>query len=669
MGNILYNFIEGYKAEGKSTYDIWKAAGNEGGAAEFLEFLRNGVDGINIAKIETATSQDGLNNIVTITMSNGEKHEFTVKNGEKGDKGGVFDKLSELTNDAGFITNTEVVNAVSAHNTASDTHTDIRDLILGLTTRLNTLVDSDDTTLDQMSEIIAYIKSNKSLIESITTSKVSVSDIVDNLTTNESAKVLSAAQGVSIKSLLDALQTEMSTVKKSVSDGKTSVANAITAQGLTTATDAEFATMATNIGTVATNKYNAGVSDTKVGNVDATDVLTGKTFTNASGVGITGTMRNNGAVSQSLNCGESYTILAGYHNGSGIITANSLVSQTDATATADKIIEGETAWVNGVKITGTAKEAPPNGKVWTQSNITSGSIAQVQYANGIWVAGSSYSKKGLYYSIDGINWTQSNVINGRFYTICNANGIWVAGGDSLSIYYSTDGKTWYESDSGICACYDIYTNDTIWVASCTNRVLYSMDGKTWTTTNKNFTFYKSRYANGVWVSSTSYGNYYSTDGIDWLECNNSFNTISRYIYYANGIWLDGTQTGDAGIIYSTDGINWVQSNITSGNCNCIYYANGLYVIGMGSSGLYYSEDGINWVQSNITTYQFSFIYNANGLWVACSSHRYSIFYSQDGKIWTMEETLHKAFGPICNANGIWVAGSDNSEGFFYSKSS
>ena len=35
------------------------------------------------------------------------------------------------------------------------------DLITGLTTRLNTLADSDDTTLDQMSEIVEYIKSNK----------------------------------------------------------------------------------------------------------------------------------------------------------------------------------------------------------------------------------------------------------------------------------------------------------------------------------------------------------------------------------------------------------------------------------------------------------------------------------------------------------------------------
>lgn len=94
---------------------------------------------------------------------------------------------------------------VSAHNTATDAHNDIRLLIEGLTTRLNALADSDDTTLDQMSEVVAYIKSNKSLIDAIMTSKISVSDIIDNLTTNVSNKPLSAAQGVALKALIDGI--------------------------------------------------------------------------------------------------------------------------------------------------------------------------------------------------------------------------------------------------------------------------------------------------------------------------------------------------------------------------------------------------------------------------------------------------------------------------------
>ena len=98
---------------------------------------------------------------------------------------------------------------VAAHNTGADTHSDIRVLIQGLTDRLNALADSDDTTLDQLSEVVSYIKSNRTLIEAITTSKVSVADIVDNLTTNVSNKPLSAAQGVALKALIDALTEAM----------------------------------------------------------------------------------------------------------------------------------------------------------------------------------------------------------------------------------------------------------------------------------------------------------------------------------------------------------------------------------------------------------------------------------------------------------------------------
>ena len=96
---------------------------------------------------------------------------------------------------------------MSAHNTGANSHSDIRLLIQGLTERLNALADSDDTTLDQLSEVVAYIKANRDLISSVTTSKVNVTDIIDNLTTNVSNKPLSAAQGVALKALIDALSS------------------------------------------------------------------------------------------------------------------------------------------------------------------------------------------------------------------------------------------------------------------------------------------------------------------------------------------------------------------------------------------------------------------------------------------------------------------------------
>ena len=95
--------------------------------------------------------------------------------------------------------------AVSSHNTNTSSHNDIRLLIEGLTSRLNALANSDDTTLDQMAEVVEYIKDNRELLEQVTTGKVSVTDIVDNLTTNTASKPLSAKQGVALKALIDAI--------------------------------------------------------------------------------------------------------------------------------------------------------------------------------------------------------------------------------------------------------------------------------------------------------------------------------------------------------------------------------------------------------------------------------------------------------------------------------
>ena len=95
---------------------------------------------------------------------------------------------------------------VSSHNVETDSHNDIRLLISSITERLNALANSDDTTLDQMAEVVAYIKDNRELIEQVTTGKVGTSDIVDNLTTNVANKPLSAAQGVALKALIDAIK-------------------------------------------------------------------------------------------------------------------------------------------------------------------------------------------------------------------------------------------------------------------------------------------------------------------------------------------------------------------------------------------------------------------------------------------------------------------------------
>lgn len=117
-------------------------------------------------------------------------------------------------------------------------------------------------------------------------------------------------------------------------------------------------------------------TDTSDATATSGDILYGKTAYIASGKA-TGSMINRGAVTTSLSAGSSYTIPAGYHNGSGIITANSLSSQTSGTATASDIVSGKTAWVGGSKLTGTYSLANHTSGTATASDILSGKTAWV----------------------------------------------------------------------------------------------------------------------------------------------------------------------------------------------------------------------------------------------------------------------------------------------------
>lgn len=119
---------------------------------------------------------------------------------------------------SGLASASSVNTSINTHNTSTDAHNDIRELIADLSTAVNKFLDVDDTTTDQLSEVLTLIENNKGTLESLTTSKINVSDIIDNLTTASTDKVLSANQGVVIQGLIDALQEELDNHTHEIAD-------------------------------------------------------------------------------------------------------------------------------------------------------------------------------------------------------------------------------------------------------------------------------------------------------------------------------------------------------------------------------------------------------------------------------------------------------------------
>jgi hypothetical protein len=127
------------------------------------------------------------------------------------------------------------------------------------------------------------------------------------------------------------VQDAIDTCFQSVNDGKSVLAATLTNLGIPTASTDSFKKIGENIRKVLAYQEELArkkgkedaVAATKVGTAVAADVLAGKTFTNSSSIGVTGTMPNKGAVSATLKPGpsaSSYTIPAGYHNGSGVVS-------------------------------------------------------------------------------------------------------------------------------------------------------------------------------------------------------------------------------------------------------------------------------------------------------------------------------------------------------------
>lgn len=131
---------------------------------------------------------------------------------------------------------------------------------------------------------------------------------------------------------------------------------------------------------MALNLMCASGADVSDATATASNVLAGKTFYAGADDDIkTGTMVDNGAKTATLSPGGSYTIPAGYHNGTGKVTANSVT--LSGNAGTGQVLSGYTFYNNNYnsKQTGTMAN---RGAVSTTVNPGGSYTIPAGYHNG-----------------------------------------------------------------------------------------------------------------------------------------------------------------------------------------------------------------------------------------------------------------------------------------------
>nr|DAF75161.1 MAG TPA: hypothetical protein [Caudoviricetes sp.] len=186
---------------------------------------------------------------------------------------------------------------------------------------------SDQSTNPVQNKVI------KKYVDDGNTDKLDKTSVVNNQLTSEEGYALDARQANpniegSLGAQVKAINETVDTLKKSVSDGKTKVANAITDKGVETAADATFDVMASNISKIETGGGELHGATIAVSTAEST--LFGQTVVLTLGGTSVGTavFAGNGTCSFVVQNPGTYTVTCGEANASVTVTSDNILYKT-----------------------------------------------------------------------------------------------------------------------------------------------------------------------------------------------------------------------------------------------------------------------------------------------------------------------------------------------------